>query len=227
MNQEIWSDVDSYYEKLIVRPDPRFNKIIEASLEAGLPSINITSSLGKLLELLVRFQGASRVLEIGTLGGYSTAWLAQGLPPGGKVISLEIDSERAAIALRNLSQFEFSNLVDIQVGDALDMMKTLHETGEGPFDLIFIDAEKSQYCEYLEWAIKLSRPGTMIVADNVVRRGKIIDESSEDSSVNGIRAFNDKVSQDPHLRATVLQTVSPKGYDGFYLIYVDPESQIK
>jgi len=221
MKQEIWTVVDSYYEDLMIRPDPRFNKIIEASNEAGLPPISITSSLGKFLELLVRFQGAHRVLEIGTLGGYSTAWLAKGLPPGGKIITLEINPEHAAVARRNLSQFEFYGLIDIQVGDALDSLRTLDKDQEGPFDLIFIDANKSQYSEYLDWSIKLSRPGTAIIADNVVRRGNIINKNSEDPSVNGIRAFNQKVSGSSRLRTTAIQTVSSKGYDGFLLIYVD------
>ena len=223
MKQEIWTAVDSYYEDLMIRPDPRFNKIVEASNEAGLPPISITSNLGKFLELLVRFQGAHRVLEIGTLGGYSTAWLAKGLPPGGKIITLEINPEHAAVARKNLSQFEFSGLIDIQVGDALDSLRTLDKDQEGPFDLIFIDANKSQYSEYLDWSIKLSRPGTAIIADNVVRRGNIINENSEDPSVNGIRAFNQKVSSYSRLRTTAIQTVSSKGYDGFLLIYVDPE----
>jgi len=223
MNQEIWTAVDSYYEDLMVRSDPRFNKIIEASNEAGLPPISIPANLGKLLELLVRFQGARRVLEIGTLGGYSTAWLARGLPPGGKLITLEIDPEHAAVARRNLSLFEFSGLIDIRVGDALDTLRILDKNREGPFDLIFIDANKSQYSEYLDWSIKLSRPGTAIIADNVVRRGNIINENSEDQSVIGIRAFNQKVSGESRLSATVLQTVSAKGYDGFSLIYLDPE----
>lgn len=223
MKQEIWTAVDSYYEDLMIRPDPRFNKIVEASNEAGLPLISITSNLGKFLELLVRFQGAHRVLEIGTLGGYSTAWLAKGLPPGGKIITLEINPEHAAVARKNLSQFEFSGLIDIQVGDALDSLRTLDKDQEGPFDLIFIDANKSQYSEYLDWSIKLSRPGTAIIADNVVRRGNIINENSEDPSVNGIRAFNQKVSSYSRLRTTAIQTVSSKGYDGFLLIYVDPE----
>lgn len=221
MKQEIWTVVDSYYEDLMIRPDPRFNKIIEASNEAGLPPISITSSLGKFLELLVRFQGAHRVLEIGTLGGYSTAWLAKGLPPGGKIITLEINPEHAAVARKNLSQFDFSGLIEIQVGNALDSLRTLDKDQEGPFDLIFIDANKSQYSEYLDWSIKLSRPGTAIIADNVVRRGNIINENSEDPSVNGIRAFNQKVSSDSRLRTTAIQTVSSKGYDGFLLIYVD------
>ena len=223
MKQEIWTAVDSYYEDLMIRPDPRFNKIVEASNEAGLPLISITSNLGKFLELLVRFQGAHRVLEIGTLGGYSTAWLAKGLPPGGKIITLEINPEHAAVARKNLSQFEFSGLIDIQLGDALDSLRTLDKDQEGPFDLIFIDANKSQYSEYLDWSIKLSRPGTAIIADNVVRRGNIINENSEDPSVNGIRAFNQKVSSYSRLRTTAIQTVSSKGYDGFLLIYVDPE----
>ena len=223
MKQEIWTAVDSYYEDLMIRPDPRFNKIIEASNEAGLPPISITSNLGKFLELLVRFQGAHRVLEIGTLGGYSTAWLAKGLPPGGKIITLEINPEHAAVARKNLSQFEFSGLIDIQLGDALDTLRTLDKDREGPFDVIFIDANKSQYSEYLDWSIKLSRPGTAIIADNVVRRGNIINENSEDPSVNGIRAFNQKVSSYSRLRTTAIQTVSSKGYDGFLLIYVDPE----
>ena len=223
MKQEIWTAVDSYYEDLMIRPDPRFNKIVEASNEAGLPLISITSNLGKFLELLVRFQGAHRVLEIGTLGGYSTAWLAKGLPPGGKIITLEINPEHAAVARKNLSQFEFSGLIDIQLGDALDTLRTLDKDREGPFDVIFIDANKSQYSEYLDWSIKLSRPGTAIIADNVVRRGNIINENSEDPSVNGIRAFNQKVSSYSRLRTTAIQTVSSKGYDGFLLIYVDPE----
>jgi len=223
MKQEIWTAVDSYYEDLMIRPDPRFNKIIEVSNEVGLPPISITSSLGKFLELLVRFQGAHRVLEIGTLGGYSTAWLAKGLPPGGKIITLEINPEHAAVARKNLSQFDFSGLIEIQVGDALDSLRTLDKDREGPFDLIFIDANKSQYSEYLDWSIKLSRPGTAIIADNVVRRGNIINENSEDPNVNGIRAFNQKVSSYSQLRTTAIQTVSSKGYDGFLLIYVDPE----
>ena len=221
MNEEVWQDVDRYYEDLIVKPGPEYDKIIETSLEAGFPPINISSSLGKFLELCVRFQKAQRVLEIGTLGGYSTAWLAQGLPPGGKVISLEIDPDRASLAKQNLSQFEFSGMIDIKVGDALDTMKTLYEIRADPFDLIFLDAEKTQYSLYLEWAIKLSRKGTMIIADNVVRRGKIIDQNSEDLNVQGIREFNLAVAKDPRLNATVVQTLSSKGYDGFYMIYVD------
>jgi predicted O-methyltransferase YrrM len=225
MKEEVWQNVDRYYEDLIVKPDPEYYKIIEASREAGFPPISVSSNLGKFLELCVRFQKAQRVLEIGTLGGYSTAWLARGLPPGGKVISLEIDPDRASFAKQNLSQFEFSSMIDIRVGDALETMKALYGTGEGPFDLIFIDAEKTQYSVYLEWAIKLSRKGTMIIADNVVRRGKIIDQNSADVNVQGIRKFNLAVAGDSRLNATVVQTLSSKGHDGFFMIYVDPESK--
>jgi predicted O-methyltransferase YrrM len=225
MKEEVWQNVDRYYEDLIVKPSPEYNKIVEASREAGFPPISVSSNLGKFLELCVRFQKAQWVLEIGTLGGYSTAWLARGLPPGGKVISLEIDPDRASLARQNLSQFEFSSMIDIQVGDALETMKVLYETGEGPFDLIFIDAEKTQYSVYLEWAIKLSRKGTMIIADNVVRRGKIIDQNSADVNVQGIRKFNLAVAADSRLNATVVQTLSSKGHDGFFMIYVDPESK--
>lgn len=225
MKEEVWQNVDRYYEDLIVKPDPEYYKIIEASREAGFPPISVSSNLGKFLELCVRFQKAQRVLEIGTLGGYSTAWLARGLPPGGKVVSLEIDPDRASLAKRNLSQFEFSSMIDIRVGDALETMKALYGTGEGPFDLIFIDAEKTQYSVYLEWAIKLSRKGTMIIADNVVRRGKIIDQNSADVNVQGIRKFNLAVAGDSRLNATVVQTLSSKGHDGFFMIYVDPESK--
>jgi predicted O-methyltransferase YrrM len=225
MKEELWQNVDRYYEDLIVKPDPEYYKIIEASREAGFPPISVSSNLGKFLELCVRFQKAQRVLEIGTLGGYSTAWLAQGLLPGGKVVSLEIDPDRASLAKQNLSQFEFSSMIDIRVGDALETMKALYGTGEGPFDLIFIDAEKTQYSVYLEWAIKLSRKGTMIIADNVVRRGKIIDQNSADVNVQGIRKFNLAVAGDSRLNATVVQTLSSKGHDGFFMIYVDPESK--
>jgi predicted O-methyltransferase YrrM len=225
MKEEVWQNVDRYYEDLIVKPDPEYYKIIEASREAGFPPISVSSNLGKFLELCVRFQKAQRVLEIGTLGGYSTAWLAQGLLPGGKVVSLEIDPDRASLAKQNLSQFEFSSMIDIRVGDALETMKALYGTGEGPFDLIFIDAEKTQYSVYLEWAIKLSRKGTMIIADNVVRRGKIIDQNSADVNVQGIRKFNLAVAGDSRLNATVVQTLSSKGHDGFFMIYVDPESK--
>ncbi|MCK4826606.1 O-methyltransferase, partial [bacterium] len=167
MNKETWTAVDKYYEDLIVKPDLRFKNIIQAALQAGLPTIQITPNQGAFLELLVRVTGAKRVLEIGTLGGYSTAWLAKGLPPDGSLITLEINPEHAAIAQKNLEDFEFVGKIELKVGDGLDSLKELVESGAGPFDLIFIDAEKSQYSKYLDWSIKLSRPGTLMIADNV------------------------------------------------------------
>ena len=224
MNKETWTAVDKYYEDLIIKPDPRFQKILESSEQEGLPTIQIPASLGAFLELLVRGMQAKRVLEIGTLGGYSTAWLARGLPSEGTIISLEIDPHHAEVAHNNLADFEFVNKIEIKVGDALDSLREMVESKIDPFDLIFIDAEKKQYSEYLDWSIKLSRPGTLMIADNVVRRGEIINETSEDPSVQGIREFNQVVSEHHRLKATVLQTVGAKRYDGFTLLVVDPES---
>jgi predicted O-methyltransferase YrrM len=223
MNKKIWTAVDKYYEKLIVKPDLRFRKILESSEERGLPSIQITANQGAFLELLVRVTGARRVLEIGTLGGYSTAWLASGLPPNGRLITLELNPDHAKVAEKNLEQFDFVNQIEIMRGDALETLKNLVDSAAEPFDLVFIDAEKSQYSDYLEWAIQLSRPGTFLIADNVVRSGKVIEEDNQDPSVKGIQDFSQKVSAHPQLRATVLQTVGAKGYDGFTLMIFDPE----
>ena len=223
MNKETWTAVDEYYQELIIKPDPRFEKILEVSNKEGLPTIQIPPSLGAFLELLVRGMGAKRVLEIGTLGGYSTAWLASGLPEDGNLISLEIDPKHADVAQKNISMFEFVDKVSIKVGDALESLREMVETNIDPFGLIFIDAEKSQYRAYLEWSIKLSRPGTLIIADNVVRRGEIINKNSTDASVLGIREFNQSLSEEPRLKATVLQTVGAKRYDGFTMMVVDPE----
>ncbi len=224
MNKETWTAVDKYYEDLIIKPDPRFEMILEASRNAGFPTIQIPASLGAFLELLVRGMQAKRVLEIGTLGGYSTAWLASGLPVDGSLTTLEISPVHADLAQKNLAAFEFVHKIEIKVGDALDSLREMVESKIDPFDLIFIDAEKKQYSEYLDWSIKLSRPGTLMIADNVVRRGEIINETSEDPSVQGIREFNQVVSEHHRLKATVLQTVGAKRYDGFTLMVVDPES---
>lgn len=221
MNKDIWTAVDHYYQDLIIKPDPRFEKILEVSNKEGLPTIQIPPSLGAFLELLIRGMGAKRVLEIGTLGGYSTAWLASGLPEDGHLISLEIDPKHAAVAKKNLSLFEFGDKVNIKVGKALESLSNMVEANLEPFDLIFIDAEKSQYKSYLDWSLKLSRPGTVMIADNVVRRGEVINETSNDSSVLGIREFNQSISEQSRLKATVLQTVGAKRYDGFTMMVVD------
>jgi predicted O-methyltransferase YrrM len=219
--KQIWTEVDKYHDELLVKPESGFVNLLNAVVAEGLPPISVTPSLGKFLELLVRFQGARRVLELGTLGGYSTAWLAKSLPPDGYLVTLELDPEHAALARKNLGALSPPCAIEITVGDAIQSLKKLHESKAQPFDLIFIDADKSQYPDYLEWCIKLSRKGTMIIADNVVRDGAIIDDRSEDLSVRGVRRFNEIISRDPRLQATAVQTVGAKGYDGFCVIYVD------
>jgi predicted O-methyltransferase YrrM len=219
--EQIWADVENYYDQLIVKPELEFANILAASKEAGVPAIHVNAGQGKLLELFVRFLKARRVLEVGTLGGYSTAWLAKSLPRGGYLLSLELEPRYAELARTNLKPFSFPCNLDIKVGDAIQSLRELHKSGADPFDLIFLDADKSQYSTYLAWAIKLSRTGTMIFADNVVRKGEVINERSEDPLIQGVRRFNEMVAADARLQATVTQTVGAKGYDGFCLIYVD------
>lgn len=224
MNQDTWTNVDSYYNSLLVRPAPEFEQANQSALEGGLPGIQITAPQGKLLETLVRFGRVKRILEIGTLGGYSTAWLARGLNADGVLISLEIDPVHAEIARKNLSRFDLDADVEILVGDGRSSLQLLIDRGEAVFDLIFIDAAKHQYRTYLELALKLSRPGTLIIADNVVRRGNILNLDSKDPSVQGIRDFNEYIAGEPRLSATVIQTVGEKGYDGFaFLLVTSPE----
>ncbi len=221
MTQKTWSDVDVFYEDLLVKPDSRFEKILQNSSDAGLPSIQVSACQGKFLELLARFRNARRILEIGTLGGYSTAWLARGLPQDGKLITLEIDPDFAAVARESISLFDFASRIELIVGDARESLQRLAEAEVDPFDIIFIDADKTQYGEYLDWSLILSGRGTLIIADNVVRNGRIIDENINDQMVKGIREFNLKVAGHRELETTVLQTVGTKGYDGFSLIYVN------
>ncbi len=192
----------------------------KANEESGLPAIDVSPLQGKFLEFLVRVSGARNILEIGTLGGYSTIWLARALPGDGRVISLELDPFHAEVARANLQNAGLLESVDVLVGPAIETLPTLEKTAPVPFDLIFIDADKQGYPEYLRWALKLARPGTVIVADNVVRQGKVIDAKSEDPSVQGVRRFTEMLAAEPRLSATVLQTVGVKGYDGFALAVV-------
>ncbi|MFL7813697.1 MAG: O-methyltransferase [Anaerolineales bacterium] len=224
MNQDVWTNVDRYYTDLLVKPEPEFEQTNQDAREGGLPGIQITPPQGKLLETLVRFGRVKRILEIGTLGGYSTAWLARGLSPDGTLISLEIDPVHAEVARKNLTRFNLEPKVEIQVGDGRSLLRQLIDQGEDAFDLIFIDAAKDQYRTYLELALDLSRPGTLIIADNVVRRGNILNQGSEDTSVQGILQFNQFIAAEPRLTATVIQTVGEKGYDGFaFLMVGNPE----
>lgn len=223
MDQDIWTKVDRYYTELLVKPAPEFEQTNQDAREGGLPGIQITPTQGKLLETLVRYGGVKRILEIGTLGGYSTAWLARGLSEEGTLISLEIDPVHAEVARTNLKRFELDAEVKIVVGDARASLQELIDLGEVAFDLVFIDAAKDQYRTYLELVLDLSRPGTLIIADNVVRRGNILHQDSGDTSVQGILEFNQFIAAEPRLTATVLQTVGEKGYDGFaFLLVINP-----
>lgn len=217
--QDLWTQVDRYFSDLLIPPNAALDAALAANRQAELPSIEVTPLQGKFLELLVRISGARRVLEIGTLGGYSTIWLARALPEDGQIITLELDPHHAEVARTNLRNAGLSN-VDLREGPALDSLRVLAANGVAPFDLIFIDADKSGYPEYLEWSLKLSRPGTAIVADNVVRDGEVIEPDSPDPNIRGVRRFTELVAAEPHLSATVLQTVASKGYDGFALAVV-------
>jgi predicted O-methyltransferase YrrM len=218
--QDMWTGVDRYFGDQLVPPDPALDAALAANREAGLPAIDVTPLQGKFLELLVRISGACRVLELGTLGGYSTIWLARALPATGSVVTLELEPKHAAIARANLERAGLLDRVDLRVGRAADLLKSLVADRTAPFDLIFIDADKSGYPEYLDWSLKLSRPGTVLVGDNVVRDGKVIDPKSPDPHIQGVRRFTELVAAEPRLSTTVLQTVGSKGYDGFALAVV-------
>jgi predicted O-methyltransferase YrrM len=221
MPQELWREVDDYICEHLLAPDPVLDAALAASETAGLPPISVTPNQGKLLELLVRIQGARRVLELGTLGGYSTIWLARGLPQGGRVVTIEVNPGYADVAEANIARAGLSGLVELRVGAALDTLAAMHTASEAPFDLIFIDADKQNYPGYLEWSLKLSRPGTVLIGDNVVRAGAILDGDLADpldaSIARGVRGFYELLADEPHVSATALQTVGAKGHDGFAL----------
>jgi predicted O-methyltransferase YrrM len=224
MAQDQWTAVDTYIAGLFIGTDFALEAALDSSKAAGLPTINVSPAQGKLLHLLARIQGASKILELGTLGGYSTIWLARSLPPDGRLISLEIDPKRAEIARANIARAELANAVEIRVGAAADSLQKLVAEGRGPFDLIFIDADKPGYAEYLKWSLKLSRPGTLILADNVVRKGAVADPASTDENVQGIREFNEALAAEKRVTTTVIQTVGCKGYDGLALILVTADT---
>jgi len=217
--QDVWTRVDNYFGDLLTPTDDKLDAALLANEQGGLPPIDVTRLQGKFLDFLVRISGARRVLEIGTLGGYSTIWLARALPEGGSIVSLELDPHHAEVARANLKDVGVLNRVELIVGPALDTLPVLEKTA-APFDLIFIDADKQSYPQYLHWALKLSRPGTVIVADNVVREGKVIEPDCDDPNVQGVRRFTELLAAKPRLSATVLQTVGTKGYDGFALAVV-------
>lgn len=210
-----WTAVDRYIEERLIPKDEALEKALSANRDAGLPSIDVAANQGKLLHLLARMQGAKRILEIGTLGGYSTIWLGRALPADGKLVTLELDPHYAEVARRNFAHAGVDGLIEVKVGPALAQLSLMAEEGEAPFDLIFIDADKPNNPAYLGLALKLSRPGTVIIGDNVVRDGEILREDSADDRVQGIRSFFDMLAAEPGVDATAIQTVGVKGYDGF------------
>ena len=219
-NQELWSAVDGYIADLLLPGDPGLSAALKASDEAGLPPISVAPNQGKLLTLLARMQGARRILEIGTLGGYSTIWLARGLAPRGRLITLEADPKHAEVARENIARAGLADRVEMQLGTATETLERLVSEKTEPFDLIFIDADKENYAEYLVWALRLCRLGTVIIADNVVRQGAVTDPGSDDPRVRGIRRFYEQLAAQGCLTATAIQTVGSKGYDGFAIALV-------
>ena len=225
-SQERWSAVDRYIADHLLRgEDPALDAALRDSIATGLPPIAVTPAQGKLLELLARVQGARTILELGTLGGYSTIWLARALPPGGRLVTLEANPRYAVLARANIARAGLEELVELRVGPALQTLPELAAEGAGPFDLIFIDADKGNYPGYFEWSLKLSRPGTLIVGDNVVRDGAILDPDADDPSggnetIKGVRRFYEMLAAESRVSATAIQTVGDKGYDGFALAIV-------
>jgi predicted O-methyltransferase YrrM len=216
MTEAVWTEVDRYFADHLVEPDPVLDNALAASEAAGLPPIAVAPNQGKLLHLLARLGRARRILEIGTLGGYSTIWLARALPEDGHLITLEYDPRHAEVARANLASAGLTGRVEVRVGAALDLLPDL----TGPFDLFFIDADKVNNAAYVEWALRLSTVGSLIIVDNVVRGGRVVDDSSDDPSVLGTRELFEMLAAEPRLSATAIQTVGGKSYDGFALALV-------
>ncbi|BBD64582.1 O-methyltransferase family protein [Nostoc commune NIES-4072] len=219
MTQEQWTAVDHYFNDLLVPPDPALDAALQTSAAAGLPPHNVSPNQGKLLLLLAQIQGARTILEIGTLGGYSTIWLARALPSDGRLITLEANPKHAEVAHTNIAHAGLSDIVELRLGQALSTLPQIAAEGH-TFDLIFIDADKPNNPDYFRWALKLSRRGSLIIADNVVRNGTVIDATSSDPSVQGVRRFNELLASEPRVCATAIQTVGSKGYDGFAIAIV-------
>ena len=219
-NRRGWSEVDSYLAETLIGPEPALEEALAANSAAGLPSIDVSAPQGKLIHLLARMAGARKALEIGALGGYSTIWLARALPDEGRLVSLEVNAKHAEVARSNVARAGLSGKVEIRTGAALDLLPRIEAEGLGPFDFVFIDADKTNNPAYLEWALRLSRPGTAIVVDNVVRDGEVADAASRDPDVIGVRRMFELIAREPRLSATAIQTVGAKGWDGLALAVV-------
>ncbi len=220
MNQELWTSVDEYFTAALVMPDEALNAALRDSDAAGLPPINVAPNQGKLLHLMARMSRARSILEIGTLAGYSTIWLARALPDDGRLVTLEADPRHAEVATANITRVGLADRVEVREGRALHTLPGVQADGLAPFDLVFIDADKPSNPFYVEWALKLTRPGSVIIVDNVVRGGAVIESDSEDDSVRGVQQMNELIAAEPRLTATAIQTVGSKGYDGLLVAMV-------
>jgi predicted O-methyltransferase YrrM len=221
MSDDLWTEVDHYIEGLLLGDDEALEAARRSSAEAGLPAIAVSPPQGKMLELLARVRGARTILELGTLGGYSTIWMARALPADGRLVTLELDPDYAEVARANIARAGLGHLVEQRIGPAIETLPELVAEGAGPFDLIFLDADKASYPDYLPWTLELSAPGTLIVADNLVRDGRVIDRANDEPSIVGRRRFTELLGAEPRVSATLIQTVGSKGYDGFALGLVE------
>lgn len=220
MTQNIWEAMDKYLETMLIPQDSALDDALKSAEAAKLPAIQVSSVQGKLLHLLAHILGARKILEIGTLGGYSTIWMARALPEGGRIITLEADPKHAEVARKNFMRAGVENKIELRLGKALDTLPQVAADRLGPFDLVFIDANKSNMPEYFEWSLKLARLGSIIIADNVVRAGAVLDSESKDADIQGIRRFLEMAGKEKRVSATALQTVSRKSYDGFAFLLV-------
>ena len=221
MTDPAWEAVDAYFESKLLPIDAVLEECLRASAAAGLPNIQVSPIQGRFLHLAAKLSGARRILEIGTLGGYSTIWLARALPEDGQLVTLEIDPKHAEVARANVARAGLSQKVEIRVGPALDTLPELEAEKRGPFDLFFLDADRPNNRAYLDWVLRLGHPGSLLVVDNVVRRGEVADPSSLDPSVRGVREMVDALAAEGRVRATAVQTVGKKGYDGFLLARIE------
>jgi len=220
MTQDVWEAVEHYFDKVLVAQDSALEDALATAAAEKLPAIQVSSVQGKLLHLLARILDARKILEIGTLGGYSTIWMARALPEGGRIITLEADPRHADVARKNFARAGVASKVELRLGKALDTLPKIVAEGLGPFDLFFIDANKSNMPEYFEWSLKLARKGSVIIADNVVRGGAVLEADSKDADIQGVRKFLEMVGKEKRVSGTAMQTVSTKNYDGFAMVLV-------
>jgi predicted O-methyltransferase YrrM len=221
VNQGLWTAVDEYLNEVLVGADESLEHALAHSTDAGLPAIAVSPTQGKFMMMLARVQGARRILEIGTLGAYSTIWFAKALPADGRIITIESEPKHAEVARENIEAAGFGGMVDVRLGKALDVLPDISAENLGPFDFTFIDADKPNIPEYFDWALRLSHSGSIIIVDNVIREGAVIDADSEDASVEGVRRLNDRLARESSVTVTTLQTVGGKGYDGFTIALVN------